>query len=166
MKSDTERKMRYNAKMHKKKDFLHVHLSKDLRQKLKTKKRAILVHKGDKVKIMRGFAKTKVGKVAKVNYNKVKVYIEGVTKRTARGKEVLIAIEPSNLLLLETEMTKERKELFKQEVVSKTVSSSLSPVSGRGPQDTEDKTDNKQDVVSSYEKVKVEHAKVVTESKS
>lgn len=162
MKSDTERKIRYNAKIHKKKDFLHVHLSKDLRQKLKTKKRAILVHKGDKVKIMRGFAKTKVGKVAKVNYNKVKVYVEGISKRTARGKEVLVAIEPSNLLLLETEMTKERKELFKQEAVgSKQETSKQEAISGK-----QEAGIQKQDVVSSHEKVKIEHAKVVTESKS
>ncbi|MBS3068321.1 50S ribosomal protein L24 [Candidatus Micrarchaeota archaeon] len=156
MKSDTERKIRYNAKIHKKKDFLHVHLSKDLRQKLKTKKRSLLVHKGDKVKIMRGFARDKTGKVADVNYNKVKVYVEGVTKRTARGKEVLTALEPSNLLLLETEMTKERKELFKQEAVS-----SRQDAVGSKPE----VLTQKQDVVSSHEKVKVEHAKVV-ESKS
>jgi len=138
MKPDTERKIRYKSKLHKKKDFLHVHLSKDLRQKLKIKKRALLVHKGDKVKIMRGFARDKVGKVAKVNYNKVKVYVEGISKRTARGKEVLVAIEPSNLLLLETEMTKERKEMFKQEA-------------------------SKQEAVSQivHEKIKVENPKVV-----
>ena len=146
MKPDTERKIRYSAKIHKKKDFLHVHLSKDLRQKLKTKKRALLVHKGDKVKIMRGFARNKSGKVANVDYNKVKVYVEGVTKRTARGKEVLIAIEPSNLLLLEAEMTKERKDLFKQEMPK---------------QEVENKPEAKQEVISSHEKVKIEHPKVV-----
>ena len=87
---------------------------------------------------MRGFARDKVGKVAKVNYNKVKVYVEGISKRTARGKEVLVAIEPSNLLLLETEMTKERKEMFKQEA-------------------------SKQEAVSQivHEKIKVENPKVV-----
>ena len=114
MKPDTERTIRYFARLHKKKDFLHVHLSKDLRKKLKIRKRSLLIHKGDKVKIMRGFARDKTGKVAKVNYNKVRVYIEGITKRTARGKEVLLAINPSNLLLIETEMTKERRDLFKE----------------------------------------------------
>ena len=114
MKPDTERKKRYNAKLHKKKDFLHVHVSKDLRKKLKINTRSLLIHKGDKVKVMRGFARGKAGKVTRVNYIKVKVYVEGVTKRTARGKEVALGIDPSNLLLLETEMTKERQNLFKE----------------------------------------------------
>ena len=112
MKPDTERKKRYNAKLDTKKNFLHVHVSKELRKKLNVKKRSLLVHKGDKVKIMRGSSRDKIGKVVRVNYNKVKVYVEGVSKRTARGKEVLMALEPSNLLLIETEMTKERKQLF------------------------------------------------------
>ncbi len=161
MKSDTERKMYYNAKLHKKKDFLHVHLSKDLRQKLKIKKRAILVHKGDKVKIMRGFARDKVGKVVKVNYNKVKVYVEGISKRTARGKEVLVAIEPSNLLLLETEITKERKELFKEVVSSQ---KSTSQVSSTAPttSPTSSSSATHHPVVS-HEKIKADNAKVVSQ---
>lgn len=134
MKPDTERKKYYNARLHKKKDFLHVHLSKDLRQKLKIKKRALLIHKGDKVMVMRGSGRNKTGKVAKVNYNKSKVYIEGISNRTARGKEILVALEPSNLLLLEAEMTHERKELFRESV---------------------------QPVVS-HERIKVEHPKVIS----
>ena len=114
MKADTERTIRYQSKMHKKKDFLHVHVSKELKKKLKVTKRSLLVHKGDKVKIMRGFARDKTGKVADVDYNNTKVYVEGISKRTARGKEVLVALQPSNLMLIELETTKERVSLFKE----------------------------------------------------
>ncbi len=120
MKADTERKKRFNAKLHKRKDFLHVHLSKQLKEKLKTKKRALLVRRGDKVKIMRGSSKGKEGKITKVNHVDSKVFIEGITKRTARGREVLVAFEPSNLLLIERgEKGKMIKEEIKAEVKEK-----------------------------------------------
>ena len=139
MKSDTERKIRYQSKMHKKKDFLNIHVSKDLRSKMKSKKRSMLVHKGDNVKVMRGFAKGKTGKIANVDYNKSRVYVEGITKRTARGKEILVSLEPSNVMLMEAEMTKERKELF---------------------------SETKEKPAEKTEKVKVDNAKVVSEVKS
>jgi len=112
-KADTERKRHFNAKLHKKRDFLHVHLSKPLKEKLKTKKRALLVRKGDKVKVMRGSSKGKEGKVASVDYVKLKVYLEGIAKRTARGREMLVGFEASNLLLLERG---ERGKITKEEV--------------------------------------------------
>ncbi len=117
-KADSERKRHYNARIHKKKDFLHVHLSKPLREKLKTKKRALLVRKGDRVKIMRGSHKGKQGKVSRTSHRKTKVYIEGITSRTARRKEVLVAFEPSNLMLIERE-EKIVKELNKEKLEEK-----------------------------------------------
>lgn len=112
MKAKTERKKRYSAKLHRKKKLMHVHLSKDLRAKLKGRKRAVLVRKGDKVKVMRGTHAGFAGKVARVNYNKMKVYLEGLSVKNARGTEMLLPFEPSNLILIELEATKERKETF------------------------------------------------------
>ncbi|MDD5172104.1 MAG: 50S ribosomal protein L24 [Candidatus ainarchaeum sp.] len=119
MKSDTERKKYYTEKLHKKKSRLHVHLSKELRTQLKMKKRAILVHKGDTVRIMRGPEKGKEAKVANVSTLNRKVFLEGVVANTMRGKEVPVALEPSNLLLIGLESTKERKEIFSDEAFRK-----------------------------------------------
>lgn len=119
MKSDTERKRFYTEKMHRKKSRLHVHLSKDLRGKLKTKKRAVLIHKNDRAKIMRGPEKGKEARVSRVDVVKRKVYLEGIVAKTAKGREVLIALEPSNLLLLSLEPTEERKKIFKEEAFRK-----------------------------------------------
>lgn len=123
-KPDTERKKRFKAKLHKRKDFLNVHLSKALKEKLKTKKRALLVRKGDKVKVMRGTHKGKEGKVTNVDYIKVKVHVEGILRRTARGREVPIALEPSKILLIDIiERTKKKqtksdiKQEKKQEII-------------------------------------------------
>jgi ribosomal protein uL24 len=115
MKADSERKKFYHARNHEKMAALHVHLSKELRKKIKKKKRALLVHKDDKIKVMRGPGKGKTAKVVKVSVVKRKVYVEGVTARNKRGKENMIALQPSNLLLLELEPTEIRKKLFSEE---------------------------------------------------
>ncbi len=115
MKSDTERKKFYTEPLHLRKNRLHVHLSKDLRGKLKTKKRAVLLRKGDTVTILRGPKSGASGKVSKVSVLRRKVFVEGVVAKTAKGKEVALALEPSNLLLTALESTPERKEIFKDE---------------------------------------------------
>lgn len=119
MKSDTERKKFYSEKLHKRKNRLHVHLSKELRAKLKVKKRAVLVRKGDTVKVMRGPGKGKEAKVSDVNTLRLKVFVEGVVAKNVRGREVSVALEPSNLLLLALESTKERKEIFSEDAFRK-----------------------------------------------
>jgi large subunit ribosomal protein L24 len=144
MKSDTERKKYYAEKLHKRKGRLHVHLSKELRKQLKVKKRAILVRKGDTVRVMRGPGKGKEAKVANVSVLNRKVFLEGVAAKTMRGKEVPVALEPSNLLLIGLESTKERKEIFseeafrKKEVVKpKTEAAKATPATSESPKAAE-----------------------------
>jgi ribosomal protein uL24 len=119
MKSDTERKKFHTEKLHKKRSRMHIHLSKGLRSKLKAKKRAVLVRKGDTVKVMRGPGKGKEAKVASVNVLRRKVFVEGVVAKSARGREVGLALEPSNLLLTSLEATKERRRIFSEEAFRK-----------------------------------------------
>ena len=120
MKPDTERTIRYQSSLNKKRDFLHVHVSKDLAKRLARKKRSLLVRKGDEVKVMRGSSKGKTGQVVRVNHNESKVYVEGVTKRTAKGREIPAALEPSNLLLINLKSTPEREQLYKAEARKET----------------------------------------------
>jgi len=144
MKSDTERKRFYNAKLHQKTKRMHVHLSKELRAKLKKKRRSVLVRKGDKVMIMRGSERGKSGKVARVSHCSMKVYVEGVTHRTAKGREVLRALQPSNLLLMELEQTEERKELFTEAAFKKEEKKEEKKSEAKsGTQDTKPRTEIK-----------------------
>ncbi len=112
MKADSSRKKLYEAKNHEKKALLHVHLSKELKLRMKAKKRSLLVMKGDKVRVMRGGMKGKEGKIANVDYNRVIVFVEGLNMKNARGKESPLPLQPSNLMLLEVNMAGSRKELF------------------------------------------------------
>jgi ribosomal protein uL24 len=119
MKPDTERKKYYEEKLHRRKKRMHVHLSKALRGKLKSKRRAIGLRSGDQVRIMRGPRKGKEGKVIRVSTVRRKVYLEGMTVRNARAKEVAIPMEPSNLLLIGLEPTPERKKIFTEDAFRK-----------------------------------------------
>lgn len=98
--------------MHQRKAYMHIHASRELRKKMKTKKRAVGAHKGDKVKVMRGMHKGKEAKVARIDYGKLMVYLEGITRHTARGREVPVGLQPSNLMLLALETTPERQEMY------------------------------------------------------
>lgn len=119
MKPDTERKKYYSEKLHKKKKRVHAHLSKDLRGKLKKKTRSLQIRKGDTVKVMRGSKKGKEAKVSRVNTVRKKIYLEGVSVTNARAKEMPVALEPSNLLLVGLESTPERKKIFSEEAFIK-----------------------------------------------
>jgi len=119
MKPDTERKNYYSADIHERKKNVHVHLSKELRGKLKKKTRSVGVRRGDQVKVMRGKHKGKQAKVSSVSVKDRVVYLEGVTRNNARGQEKPIALQPSNLMLLSLESTKERKELFSSDAFKK-----------------------------------------------
>lgn len=112
MKKDSARKKFYGAKLHEKKNMMHVHISKELKAKLNTAKRALLITKGDSVKVMRGGSRGRTAKVARLNYNKLAVYLEGISHKNARGTEVLVRFQPSNLMLTDLNMNEARKKEF------------------------------------------------------
>jgi len=119
MKSDSERKRFYCAKNHERTRRMRVHLSKELRSRLKQKKRSLLLRKGDVVSVMRGPGKGKNAKVIRSSHSKMRVFVEGVNVRTSKGREVLVPLQPSNLMLVELEKTKERAQLFSDEAFRK-----------------------------------------------
>ncbi len=92
-----QRKFKYNAPLHLSGSFLHVHLSKELR--LKLKKRAIRVRKGDSVKIMKGKFKGVTGKVTAVHREAISV--EGAIVKKLGGKEAQVEIPASNVILIQ-----------------------------------------------------------------
>ena len=113
MKPSSERKKRYGAKLHQKRKYIHVHVSKELRARVK--KRSVLVKKGDTVHVMRGTETGKKVKVSKVDYKKGYIYLEGISRKTMRGKEVLVPFSPSNVQLIEQGKTIDKKKEKKDE---------------------------------------------------
>jgi len=105
-----QRKARYNAPLHERQKLVHAHVSKEARAKAQTSKRSTAVRAGDRVKVMRGSFSGKSGKVSEVDLASLKVYVEGMTVRKAKGREALVALEPSNLVIMELDVSDKRRK--------------------------------------------------------
>ncbi|HLC22615.1 MAG TPA: 50S ribosomal protein L24 [Candidatus Nanoarchaeia archaeon] len=104
-----QRKYRYNAPLHIQQKFMDVHLSPELRKKYGI--RHVMIRKGDKVKIVRGQYKKKTGKILKVLILRQKVHMEGIEQTRKDGTKSFVALQPTNLMILELDLTdKIRKE--------------------------------------------------------
>ncbi|MDE1825458.1 MAG: 50S ribosomal protein L24 [Candidatus Micrarchaeota archaeon] len=98
-KARKQRKFRYSAPMHIKQRFVHAHISKELAAKLGIKRRSIAVRKGDTVKVVAGKQKGKSGKVNQVDLARGSVFIDGIIRKTMKGKEKPVPIHASNVYL-------------------------------------------------------------------
>ncbi|MEM1687654.1 MAG: 50S ribosomal protein L24 [Zestosphaera sp.] len=107
-----QRKRLREAKWHIRRKLLSAHLSKELREKYK--RRSFPLRVGDEVIIMRGKYKGKKGKIVKVDYKKLRVYVEGITRKRARGEEVLVPIHPSKVMIISLDLN-DKKRLEKLE---------------------------------------------------
>ncbi len=110
-----QRKYQANAPLHLKRKMTQSHLSKELREK--HGKRSIRVKKGDKVKIMTGGFKGKIGTIEKVDTKNSKVFITKVEYTKKDGSKTMYPIHSSNVMITELNLNdKRRKEkLVKKE---------------------------------------------------
>lgn len=101
--------------LHLKRKDVSSHISKELKQKLKTKVRSIVVKKGDTVKVMRGTDKGKTGRVIKIMHTERKAFVEGIAKKNAKGKELPVPLQPSNLMIIDLALDNHRKKKLRIE---------------------------------------------------
>ncbi len=109
-----QRKYRYNAPLHIKQKFIHCHLSKELRKK--HNKRSIGLHKGDKVKILRGKFKNHTGSVEEIDLKKSRVYVQGVEITKKDGTKTRQPLDPSNLMIIELNLD----DKIRQKILTRT----------------------------------------------
>ncbi len=107
-----QRKYRYNAPLHVRQKFLHVHLSPELRAKYGT--RAVQVRKGDKAKVLRGKFKKQEGKVERVNLKRERVFVSGMEYTKKDGAKVPVGFNPSNLMITVADVSDKRRKLGKE----------------------------------------------------
>ncbi|MGC8688081.1 MAG: 50S ribosomal protein L24 [Candidatus Micrarchaeia archaeon] len=109
-----QRRFRYNAPMHIRQKFVHAHVDKELRNKLKLP-RAIEISKGDTVKIKVGKFKGNTGTVSSVNLKTGKIIINGIVRKNSKGKEIGIPIPTSNVYITNLNLSdKIRAQKLKQ----------------------------------------------------
>ena len=110
-----QRKKNYSAPIHANKNRLKCRLDEFLQEEYGL--RSLVVKTGDLVKIMRGQFRDTEGKVIRVDYKDVEVFLDSATVTKADGKEVNIPIHPSNIMLVKLELDDERKQLIESKVM-------------------------------------------------
>jgi len=103
-----QRKYRYNAPEHIKRKFVSVNLSKELREKYA--KRNFPLVKGDKVKIMRGQFKGKIGETERIDMKNLKIIIQGIENIKKDGTKVSYPIDPSNLMITDLKLDDKKRK--------------------------------------------------------
>jgi len=102
-----QRRFRFRAPLHVRHKLVAAHVSKELQKELG--KRSLPVRKGDKVRVMRGKFRGHEGTVVRVDLRRYKVFVEGVQRQNAKGQDVMIPLDPSNLMIIEADMSDERR---------------------------------------------------------
>ena len=90
--------------MHVRQKFTHSHISKDLAKKLGIKRRSAQLHKGDTVKVMAGSSKGKAGKINSVNTRAGIIFIDGLMRKNAKGKELPLPIRASAVYITDMDL--------------------------------------------------------------
>jgi large subunit ribosomal protein L24 len=100
-----QRFFRFNAPMHVKQHFVHAHIDKALRSKLKISARSVQISKGDTVKVMSGAKRGTSGKVTAVNMRTGRVAIDSLSRKNARGKESPRSVHVSSIYITELNLS-------------------------------------------------------------
>ncbi|MBT3298589.1 50S ribosomal protein L24 [archaeon] len=103
-----QRKARYGADLHQMQKFMHVHLSKELRDKYG--KRNVQLRKGDKIKILRGQFKSKEVTVEKIDLKRQIVTLTGLEFVKKDGSKVNRPFKPSNLMIINLELSDKKRK--------------------------------------------------------
>ncbi|MEM4021728.1 MAG: 50S ribosomal protein L24 [Nitrososphaerota archaeon] len=103
-----QRKLLFNAPMHRLPKLMSAHLSPELREKYN--RRSFPIRVGDKVRILRGEFKGVEGKVTGVDRERQVIYVENVTIKKADGTSVSRPIHVSNVMITELNLDDEYRK--------------------------------------------------------
>jgi len=102
-----QRKRLFNMPHHLRKAAMTIPLTESLVDRLKVKR--IPVRRGDEVTIIKGDYKGVRGSVTRVNTEKRRLFIQGVTREKSDGTVVPIHISPSNLVITKLDTSDKRR---------------------------------------------------------
>lgn len=104
-----QRKYRANAPLHVLRKFMSANLSKALKEKYGRK--SFPLKKQDKVRIMNGEFKKRIGKIDLVDLKKSRVNIEGIQRTKKDGTKINVWFNPSNLQLQELNLEDKKRRM-------------------------------------------------------
>lgn len=102
-----QRKFLYNAPLHVRRKMIASHLSKELREKYKT--RSFQLRRGDEIESMRGRFKGKKGKVSSIDTKNYKVYVEGFMTKKTDKTERQAPLHASKLKIISLDLSDKKR---------------------------------------------------------
>jgi len=124
-----QHKMLYQAPLH----IRYKHFSAPLAAALKSSYRvnSIPVRTGDTVRIMRGDRKGMEGKVTKIDREKYRLFVEGVTREKVDGSAVQVPIHPSKVMItnlhLEDKLRRDKLKIVEEKTEEKPIKEKQKP---------------------------------------
>ncbi|MCD6367927.1 MAG: 50S ribosomal protein L24 [Candidatus Aenigmarchaeota archaeon] len=112
-----QRKRLYESPLHRRQKLVSASLDKKLRKEFN--RRSMPLRKGDKVEVMRGSFKGIRSIVKKIDLKKLRVTLEDVKRKKVDGTEVHVPIHPSNLKIIEPDMTDKKRQKIVERVKGK-----------------------------------------------
>ena len=102
-----QRKFFHEMGLHKKQKSVSSTLSKSLRKSMG--KRSLPLRKGDRVKVLRGKNRKFEGKVLRVDYIKMQVFLEKLVRKKSDGTEKPIPLHASNMMIVDLDKSDVRR---------------------------------------------------------
>ena len=113
-----QRKKQLGATSSLKRKLMSCHLTKALRTQHKI--RSLPIKRGDTVKILKGKAKGKEGKVVQVYRKRNVIYVDKVNRDKQNGQQVFIPIKPSYCVITTPMINKDRTKTIERKAAIKT----------------------------------------------
>ena len=110
-----QRRLLHNSPIHSKKRRLRCRLDEFLREEYGLNR--IVPKRGDLARVMRGEYRDTEGKIVRVDYRHMQIYLDSASTTKADGKEVQVPVHPSNLILVKLELDNDRKRLLEEKAV-------------------------------------------------
>ncbi|UCD04262.1 MAG: 50S ribosomal protein L24 [Candidatus Woesearchaeota archaeon] len=103
-----QRKYRANAPLHIRKKMMKAPLSKELKTKYKIKN--ITVRVNDRVKVLKGKYKGKIGKITRRDLKNYKIFMKEAEIQKKDGTSYPYPISPSNIVVLELNLDDKKRK--------------------------------------------------------
>ena len=110
-----QRRMLHKGSIHSKRRHLRCMLDEFLQEEHNI--RRIVPKKGDLARVMRGEYRDTEGKIIRVDYRHMRIYLDSASTTKADGKEAQVPVHPSNLLIVKLELDDDRKRLLEEKAV-------------------------------------------------
>ena len=112
-----QRKYALGAPSSVKRKLMSCHLSKSLREQYKL--RSLPIKRGDEVKILKGKAKGKSGKVVQVYRKRNCIYVDKVQREKQNGQTVFLPIKPCYCVVEKLLINKDRSKTIERNAANK-----------------------------------------------